>query len=123
MLATEFCWRKPPTAQAREIFLGQVVCPGLQFDSVEEWLGIYAGAGLTDVRIETGPFATMTARGMLADEGAHPFAVAARAMSRPAYVRKMAWLMPRMARAVPYLGYIVVKATKPRVAAEARVVG
>jgi len=73
------------------------------------------------VRTETGPFATMTARGMLADEGAH--AVAARAMSRPAYVRKMAWLMPRMARAVPYLSYIVVKATKPRVAAEAPVVG
>jgi len=122
VLATEFCWRKPPTAQAREIFLGQV-CPGLQFDSVEEWLGSYAGAGLAAVRTETGPFATMTARGMLADEGAHAVAVAARVMSRPAYVRKMAWLMPRMARAVPYLGYIVVKATKPRVAAEAPVVG
>ena len=34
--------------------------------------------------------------------------------SRPAYLRKMAWLMPRMARAVPYLGYIVVAGTKPR---------
>lgn len=25
----------------------------------------------------------------------------------------MAWLMPRMAKAVPYLGYIVVAAIKP----------
>jgi hypothetical protein len=33
-------------------------------------------------------------------------------MARPANVRKMAWLMPRMAKAVPYLGYIVVAATK-----------
>jgi SAM-dependent methyltransferase len=122
VLATEFCWRRPPTAEAKEIFLGQV-CPGLQFDSVQEWVGIYAGAGLTDVRTETGPFAMMTVRGMIADEGLNAFGVAARAMSRPAYIRKMAWLMPRMSRAVPYLGYLVVEATKPRVAAEAPAAG
>jgi SAM-dependent methyltransferase len=122
VLATEFCWSRPPTPQAREIFLGQV-CPGLQFDSVEEWVRIYSGAGLTDVRTESGPFAMMTARGMLADEGPNALAVAARTMSRPAYLRKMAWLMPRMSRAVPYLGYTLVEATKPRVAVEAPVVG
>ena len=122
VLATEFCWRKPPTPQAREIFLGQV-CPGLQFDSVQEWVQIYTGAGLTDVRTDTGPFAMMTARGMLADERWHALAVAGRAMSRLAYLRKMAWLMPRMSRAVPYLGYIVVEASKPRVAADAPVTG
>jgi hypothetical protein len=122
VLATEFCWRKPPTPQAREIFLGQV-CPGLQFDSAQEWVQIYSGAGLTDVRTGTGPFAMMTARGMLADERAHAFAVAARAMSRPAYLRMMAWLMPRMSRAVRYLGYIVVEATKPLVAADTPVIG
>jgi hypothetical protein len=33
-------------------------------------------------------------------------------VSRPAHIRKMAWLMPRMAKAVPYLGYIVVAGTK-----------
>jgi SAM-dependent methyltransferase len=122
VLATEFCWRTPPTEEAREIFLGQV-CPGLQFDSVQEWVGIYTGAGLIDVRTDTGPFAMMTARGMLADERSHAFAVAGRAMSRPAYLRKMVWLMPRMSRAVPYLGYIVVEATKPRITADAPVVG
>lgn len=116
VLATEFCWSRPPSAQAREIFLGQV-CPGLQFDSVQEWVRIYSGAGLIDVRTESGPFAMMTARGMLADEGLNAFGVAARTMSRPAYVRKMAWLMPRMSRAVPYLGYTLVGATKPLVAA------
>jgi len=46
-----------------------------------------------------------------ADIGA--LAIAARAMSRPSYLRKMAWLMPRMQRAVPYLGYVVIAATKP----------
>ena len=35
-----------------------------------------------------------------------------RVASRPANFRKMVWLMPRMAKAVPYLGYIVVAATK-----------
>jgi hypothetical protein len=37
----------------------------------------------------------------------------AQVASRPANILKMAWLMPRMAKAVPYLGYIVVAATKP----------
>jgi hypothetical protein len=40
-------------------------------------------------------------------------AIMGHVMSRPAHVRKLAWLMPRMARAVPSLGYIVVAATKP----------
>jgi SAM-dependent methyltransferase len=117
VLATEFCWRTEPTAEAREVFLGQV-CPGLRFDSVEDWVAIYGGAGLADIRTDTGAFEMMTARGFLADEGRHAVAVFGRAMSRPAYLRKMAWLMPRMRRAVPYLGYIVVGAHKPRVAAE-----
>jgi hypothetical protein len=59
-------------------------------------------------------FEMMTPRGFLADEGvSRSLAVMARVAARPANVRKMAWLMPRMAKAVPYLGYIVVAATKP----------
>jgi len=112
VLATEFFWLRPPTEEARQIFLGEV-CPGLRFDSVEEWVEIYGGAGLTDVRTESGPFEMMTARGFLADEGRHAASVVARGMSRPAYFRKMMWLMPRMARAVPYLGYVLVMAGKP----------
>lgn len=45
VLATECFWRHPPTAEAKEIFLGQV-CPGLEFDTVEDWVRIYASAGL-----------------------------------------------------------------------------
>jgi SAM-dependent methyltransferase len=115
LLATEFYWRKPPTDEAREVFLDQV-CPGMKFDSIEEWTAIYAGAGLVDVRTESGPFEMMSARGFLADERGHAPAVMARAMSRPAYLRKMAWLMPRMARAIPYLGYVLVSARKPETA-------
>lgn len=56
----------------------------------------------------------MTPRGFLGDEGlARCLAIMANVASRPAHVRKMAWLMPHMANAVPYLGYIVVAATKP----------
>jgi SAM-dependent methyltransferase len=116
VLATEFYWRRPPTDEAREVFLGEV-CPGLRFDSVEEWAAIYAAAGLVDLRTESGPFDMMTVRGFVADEGLHAASVMARGMSRPAYLRKMAWLMPRMARAVPYLGYVLVKGCKPGVAA------
>jgi ubiquinone/menaquinone biosynthesis C-methylase UbiE len=113
VLATEFLWRQPPTPEAKEIFLGQV-CPGLEFDTVEDWVQIYESAGLTAVETETGPFDMMTARGFLGDEGfARCLAIMGRVATRPAHLRKMAWLMPRMARAVPYLGYIVVAATKP----------
>lgn len=122
VLATEFCWRLPPTAEAREIFLGQV-CPGMQFDTVEEWVRIYSGAGLTDIQTTGGPFAMMTARGFLSDEGSHAVAVMARLATRLTYLRKMAWLMPRMTRAVPYLGYIVVDARKPPLSAAQRPVG
>ena len=90
------------------------MCPGLEFDTVEDWMQIYAAAGLTAQETETGPFDMMTPRGFLADEGvAGSLRIMGRVASRPAHARKMAWLMPRMARAVPYLGYIVVAATKP----------
>lgn len=113
ILATEFFWRRAPTPEAKEVFLGQV-CPGLEFDTLDDWVRLYRTAGLADLQTETGPFAMMTARGFFADEGiARSIAIMARVASRPAHLRKMAWLMPRMARAVPYLGYIVVEARKP----------
>jgi SAM-dependent methyltransferase len=112
VLTTEFCWRRPPTAEAREAFLGQV-CPGLQVDTIGTWTSLYEQAGLTGLQIATGPFEMMTPRGFLADEGAaHAMRGAAAALT-PARIRKMTWLMPRMARAVPYLGYVVIAGTKP----------
>jgi len=50
----------------------------------------------------------------LADEGvANCLAIMGRAMTRLSYLRKMAWLMPRLQRAVPYLGYLLVVGEKP----------
>jgi len=115
VLVTEFCWRRPPTVEARQVFLGEV-CPGLQVDTLQQWIDLYQAAGLTDLQVTEGPFEMLTPRGFLADEGpTHALGVAARAISRPSYLNKMAWLMPRMQRAVPYLGYVVIAATKPAV--------
>ena len=48
------------------------------------------------------------------DEGLmNSAAVMGRAISRLTHARKMAWLMPRVARAVPYLGFILVSGTRP----------
>ena len=56
----------------------------------------------------------MTPSGFLSDEGvANCLAMMGRAMTRLSYLRKMAWLMPRLQRAVPYLGYILVVGEKP----------
>ena len=113
VLATEFFWREPPTAEAREVFLGQV-CPGMQVDTLEEWVHLYEDAGLSATQVVSGPFEMMTPTGFLSDEGyANCLAIMGHAMTRPSYVRKMAWLMPRLQRAVPYLGYILIVGEKP----------
>lgn len=113
VLATEFLWCKPPTPEARQVFLGEV-CPGLNFDTLDGWVRVYEGAGLRDVQVESGPSAMMTPTGFLADEGVgNSLAIMGRVLARPAHVKKMAWLMPRMQRAVPFLGYLVVSGTKP----------
>ena len=113
VLATEFLWREPPTTEAREVFLGQV-CPGLQFDTLADWVRIYTNAGLVNVDTESGPFEMMSPKGFLSDEGfTHSLAIMGRVAARPAHIRKMAWLMPKMAKAVPYLGYALVAGVKP----------
>jgi SAM-dependent methyltransferase len=113
VLATEFFWRQPPTEEAREIFLGQV-CPGMQLDKLDGWVRIYKDAGLSAIEVRSGPFEMMTPRGFIQDEGfINACACMFRGLSRVAYLRKMAWLMPRISRAVPYLGYILVGGLKP----------
>jgi len=113
VLTTEFLWRKPPTPEAHQIFLGEV-CPGLNFDSLEDWVQVYQAAGLTDVQVTSGPFEMMTPAGFLQDEGmANSLAVMGRTLAHWSYIKKMTWLMPRMQRAVPYLGYITVAGVKP----------
>jgi ubiquinone/menaquinone biosynthesis C-methylase UbiE len=113
VLATEFMWRRPPSEEAREAFLGQV-CPGLRFDTAEDWVRIYTEAGLSSIEVDEGPFEMMSPKGFVQDEGVgRSLSVMGRVMMRPAYLKKMFWLMPRMRRAVPYLGYIVVSGEKP----------
>jgi ubiquinone/menaquinone biosynthesis C-methylase UbiE len=108
VLATEFFWRAPPTPEAREIFLGQV-CTGMEIDVLDDWVRLYREAGVERIQVASGPFEMMTPRGFLSDEGlGNSLAFIGRTMTRLAYVRKMMWLMPRMQRAVPFLGFLVV---------------
>jgi cyclopropane fatty-acyl-phospholipid synthase-like methyltransferase len=108
VLATEFQWRRPPTDEARHAFLGEV-CPGMLFDTVDDWLARYGSAGLVDLQVKTGPFEMMTARGFISDEGiVNSFRVMARAMTSRTALRRMTWLVPRISKAVPYLGYVLI---------------
>ena len=107
----EFIWRKPPSAEARRIFVGEV-CPGIDFDSPSDWRELYERAGLRDLESVTGPFRMMTPTGFVRDEGLNTLRVMGTALSRVAYIRKMAWLMKRMVRTIPYLGYVVVGGTR-----------
>lgn len=109
----EFIYRQPPTAEVRDIFEGEV-CPGIRFDTADDWILLYQQAGLTRIQHMTGPFSMMTPLGMLRDEGVgNLLAMMARIAWRRAYRRKMTWLMSRMLRVMPYLGYVVLGGTKP----------
>lgn len=108
VLATEFQWRRPPTSQARHAFLGEV-CPGMLFETVDDWLARYSSAGLIDLQVRTGPFEMMTARGFISDEGiGNAIRVMARAMTNGTARHRMVWMMPRISRAVPFLGYVLI---------------
>jgi hypothetical protein len=88
----------------------------MQFDNLDGWLQIYGRAGLVDLQVRSGPFELMTARGFIKDEGLANAAVCmARGFSTRERVRKMAWMMPRLRKAVPYLGYVLVVGHKPPV--------
>lgn len=113
VLATEFQWRRPPTPEARHAFLGEV-CPGMLFETVDDWLARYGSAGLVDLQVRTGPFEMMTARGFLSDEGfGNAIRVMARAMTSSAARQRMAWMMPRISKAVPFLGYVLISGRRP----------
>jgi len=113
VLDHEFIYRKPPTHEVRRIFEGEV-CPGIRFDTADDWIELYQTAGLMAIRHVTGPFAMMTPMGMVRDEGfSNLSTMMGRMMTRPAYLRKMGWLMSRMLRVMPYLGYVVLEGTKP----------
>jgi SAM-dependent methyltransferase len=113
VLATEFLWRRPPPPEVQHLFLGEI-CPGLTFDNLDEWVQLYGEAGLDNIQVASGPFEMMTPGGFLSDEGLpNSLAILIRACGHGAYLKKMAWLMPRMMRVAPYLGYIVVTGVKP----------
>jgi SAM-dependent methyltransferase len=64
----EFIWRKPPPPGPRDLFMGRV-CPGIDFDTEADWIGLYREAGLDDLRTTTGPFAMMTPARLSARRG------------------------------------------------------
>jgi hypothetical protein len=43
-----FLWRRPPAQEACHIFLGEI-CPGMTFDTPEDWVQIYRGVGSMDL--------------------------------------------------------------------------
>ena len=113
VLDHEFIYRKPPTAEVRRIFEGEV-CPGIRFETADDWIALYRAVGLSDIRLVTGPFEMMTPVGMVRDEGIRNLAaMMGRILARRAYLRKMGWLMSRLLRVSSYLGYIVLAGTKP----------
>jgi ubiquinone/menaquinone biosynthesis C-methylase UbiE len=108
----EFIWRKKPTTEARRISEGEV-CPGIKFDTAEDWIKLFEENGFEVEDHETGKFMMMSPSGFLKDEGiGGTFQLMAKTFSRRAYINKMMWMMPRMMKVKSSLGYIVLSANK-----------
>jgi SAM-dependent methyltransferase len=113
VLEHEFIYRRRPTPEVRRIFEGEV-CPGIRFDSIDDWRELFAAAGLVEVGYVSGPFVMMSIAGMWRDEGPKNLGRMMRTVAtRPAYLKKMAWLLPRILRVRSYLGYVVLAGTRP----------
>jgi SAM-dependent methyltransferase len=114
LLDQEFCWLDRPDERALDILRQPRMCPGIDFDDVRAWQFLLTNAGYTDVRSTTGPFQLMKPREFLRDEGGVNTAkIIGRAVSKPAYLRKAAWLMRNIVTIMPKLGYIVLYAERP----------
>lgn len=112
VLDHEFIYRRSPTAEIRQIF-EKDICPGIQFDTAADWQELYEAAGLRNIELVTGPFGMMTPWGMARDEGMRNLAsMMGRVIARRAYRQKMVWLMRRMVRVMPVLGYVVLVGSK-----------
>ena len=112
VIEQEFIWRKTPTVDARRILEGGV-CPGIKFDSADDWITIYESNGFIKTQLVTGPFRMMSLAGFLKDEGMlNTLSIMAKAITRVAYMKKMAWLMPRIMKVKNSLGYIVFSVEK-----------
>lgn len=86
----------------------------MSFDTLDDWVQIYRDAGLAEVKITSGPFRMMTPEGFLQDEGlGNTLRVFWHGLSSRAALKKMLWMMPVINRAIPYLGYITISATRP----------
>lgn len=114
LLDQEFAWLKAPDEHALEILRQPKMCPGINFDDVLQWKFVFEDAGLTDVETASGPFALMHPKVFVKDEGwANSMRIVAKALSRPAYLKKTVWLMRNIVKIMPSLGYVVVSARKP----------
>jgi SAM-dependent methyltransferase len=110
----EFCWRDRPDLEALEILRQPMMCPGINFDDVRNWEGMFERAGVVDIESIVGPFALMKPRQFVADEGLRNSARIVRtACSRRVYMRKSVWLMRNIVSIMPKLGYIVLRGYKP----------
>lgn len=107
----EFVWDKQPTPSIRQGFQVEVCRMG--FENPDLWEQLYRKAGLDDIKTVEGKFVMMTPSGFLRDEGlGNTLRITGRAMSRWAYVKKVAWNLKRIVPAAPYLGWVVVAGVK-----------
>ena len=108
----EFIWRKRPTQEARRIFEGEV-CPGIKFDTANDWLQLFSDNGFKNEQHTTGPFIMMSVGGFLNDEGIMgTLRLFIKTFTRMAYIKKMMWLMPRIIKVRNSLGYIIFTSVK-----------
>ena len=111
-LSMNLSGEKNRTPEVRKIFEREV-CPGIMFDTAEDWIPIYEKNGYRKTDYSTGSFLMMTLKWLFEDEGTiNSLWIMVKIISRIAFLKKMIWLLPRIMKVKNSLGYIVLAGEK-----------
>ena len=109
----EFTWQHPPTnhvVQGTE----EVLCQGMRFLQMNEWVDLFKKAGLSNIDAEEGPFIMMYPAQMVRDEGMLGLCrMMMRSMSTWSRMRRMFRIYKFMLLNMKYYGYGIYAGTKP----------
>lgn len=106
----ESFFRTPPPVEIVDVCHRELF-PGIQFEGAEEWVELYRSAGFRAVETCTGAMDFWAA--LLWDERpADALRMFGRMLASPGQAKQMAYLIPRMRKVAPYVGYFVLKSVK-----------
>lgn len=111
----EFSWRRSPPADVRDQTYQICGCTTLRFHSAPDWAQCLEDNGVHRVQAAEHPFALLSVRGFLRDEGLlNSFRIAGKVLGRRANRVRMTQIWNHFARNLDYFSYVVLAGERTR---------